>query len=302
MADNEELIETVVDLLDRLARQVAAVRNGETTARDDLAAVLHMLVGTGDGFGLLDDTAELLGVPPPTVPSWPEADLPSEMDGLPVAVALRAVVGDGRGVNRALSEFLGETCLRFLVPGGERYADWSWRDLVMIVRHKFGSHADRNPPDWLSEVRFYLAADTDAVSFLMGSVGEAVLSSSTAWLYEHGVDVDVHAPGSRYLGGVDLIQAFFLIEKDSRLDVQAQVRFENLASGRRRPIVGGMFSEEPFIFGIDGDGHLAFMRGDKGTSLFDLDRQFRSIGTAMPPNRKSRRAAAVRERRKPTDR
>lgn len=53
-------VERLLENLDRLRSHVEAVREGSTTARDDLATVLHLLVGGDgdtDGYGLVESAA-----------------------------------------------------------------------------------------------------------------------------------------------------------------------------------------------------------------------------------------------------
>ena len=286
-----ETIETIVDQLDRLKRHVGALRNGQTSARDDAATVLHLLVGKGEGYGRLYDAARSLGDDGPRLPVWADPGLVQGSDGLPVIVGLRGVadVTHIETVRRPIPTFLDEVCLRHAVPGVESQADRSWRDVIRHVRNKFGSHADRKPPQWLRDLRYYPAADSDVVPFLMWSVGEAVLEASTEWLRGHRVDIERHQ-SQQYLDGVRLHQANVLYD-DTALDVRAQLQIDNWASGRRRAIVGGLYSNKPFIFGVGADGSLLLDEGKWGMSLRDFHQKFRTSGSPMQPNRKQRRAA-----------
>ena len=205
MPEESSPIERAVETLERLRRHIGAIREGERTARDDLAVVLHLLVGSGPGYGVIQEAVEALGVSSPAIPAW-DADLPSEIDGSPVILGIRSLTDDHTALLLPLSDLLSQTCLRFAVPGMSPEANWSWEALIRKARNKFGGHVDGNPPAWLQDLRYYPVADTDAVTFLLWSIGEAVLAATTRLLHDHGVDIDVYQPDDHYLDGITLQQ------------------------------------------------------------------------------------------------
>ena len=298
MPEESSPVERAVETLERLRRHVGAVRQGERTARDDLAVVLHLLIGTGDGYGVVQEAVEFLGISAPSIRVW-AVDIPEEIDGYPVILGIRSLTDDQAAPLLPLADLLEESCLRFAVPGVSPETNWSWEALIRKLRNKFGGHVDRKPPAWLQDLRYYPVAGTDAVTFLLWSVGEAVLRATTRLLHDQGVDIDVYQPDDYYLDGIALRQAYFLAEPDTKLDVRVQLSCERWASGRRRPILGARFGDLPFIFGLEGDGRLALQLGEPGSSLRDLERLFRStVGPPGQPNRAARRAAAKRMRKR----
>ena len=82
----------------------------------------------------------------------------------------------------------------------EPEANCSWEALIRKVRNKFGGHVDSKPPAWLQDLRYYPVAGTDAVTFLLWSIGEAVLSATTQLLHDEGVEIDVFQPKRPLLG------------------------------------------------------------------------------------------------------
>lgn len=171
VTDAARLLENV----ERLREGVEMVRAGSQTARDQLATVLHVLVGgdgVTDGYGLLGRGLRELGLGDPEAESW-GAPLPANVDGQPVMLALRG--SPEAGQRGALLDHLSEECLRFDIPGIESSASWSYLDVVKKVRNKFASHVDRRPPRWLEELRFFPAGDADAVTFLLWRAAEVSL-------------------------------------------------------------------------------------------------------------------------------
>lgn len=294
IADFDRLVEVV----ERLATHVEIVHGGNVSARDDIANVLWLLIGEGDGYGLLWRVADQLDVEPPNVQCWPDDELPDTLDGMNVQFAIRATPPpDIEGtVVRPLSVLLDQHCLRFAIPGLEPESSWSWKALVKKVRNKFGGHADEKPPRWLSELRYYPAANGDVVAFLMWVIGQATLVSVTAWMNAHGMPVP-SCTRRRYFNGIELSGVFVLAE-GSKFDVRSRVAFEVVVSGRRQTMIGGMFDDEPFLFSIEANGGPSLKVGEEGTTLRELHRQVQATPSPMPPNRKARRTAEARRRRK----
>jgi len=269
----------LLENLERLRSHVESVRALSSTARDDIASVLHALVGgTGqdDGYGLVQRGFDELGIPLPEVPSW-GSDISEEVDGEPVVLALRGSPAT-TAPTAPLLDHLAETCARFAVQGLEPNANWSYLDLIKKVRNKFGSHVDKRPPEWLQELRFYPAGDSDAVTFLLWRAAETTLAAVTEVLSHVGLDTERYEPGDRYLDGIDLKQAFVLGRPNDQLDVRAQLTCAKWASGNRRPVIGGVFGDEPFVFGLEADGRLSLTMGKPGESLLALTESFRLQG------------------------
>ena len=272
-------VERLVENLDRLREKVEAVRGLSPTARDDVATVLHALVGgdgRDDGYGLVNRAFDGLGLGLPKVPSW-DTDVPDEIDGKPVLLALRGSQA-ADGPVAPLPDHLQGTCLRFAVPGIEPDAKWSYLDLIKKVRNKFGSHVDKKPPHWLQDLRFYPAGDSDAVTFLLWRAAEITLASVADVLADAGIAAERYAPGDRYLDGIDLSEAYVLGHPDVHLDVRAELGCTTWASGNRRAIVGGMFGDTPFVFGLMGDARLSIALGPKGASVGEATLMFRLEG------------------------
>jgi hypothetical protein len=157
-------------------------------------------------------------------------------------------------------------------------ANWSSRDLIKKVHNKFGSHVDRKPPRWLEELRYYPAGDADAVTYPLWRAAEDLATAVTGALLVEGCDVEPFEPRDQYLNGIDLPQAYVLGRPGIHLDVRAAVRCESWESGTRRAIVGARFGEEPFVFGVEGDGRLVLSAGAAGTPVADLARDFTQAG------------------------
>lgn len=297
MPEESSPVERAVETLERLRRHVGAVRKGETTARDDLAVVLHLLVGSGAGYGVVEEAVNFLGVSFPSVAAWDD-DIPEEINGNPVILGIRSLTDNETAPMLSLPDFLGQSCLRFAVPGMSPEANWSWEAIIRKTRNKFGGHVDSKPPAWLQDLRYYPVAGTDAVTFLLWSVGEVVLGATTRLLHDHDVDISVFQPDDRYLDGIALQQGYVIAESDTKLDVRALLTCERWASGRRRPILGARFADRPFIFGLEGDGRQVFKMEAPGSSLRELESDFRStLGPRGRPNRAARRAAAAKRKR-----
>ena len=264
----------LIENLGRLRDHAEAVRAGSPTARDDLATVLHVLVGgdgTADGYGLVQRALDEMNLDPPMMHGW-ASTVSEAIDGEPVLLALRG--SPETGTVMTLRDRLSEPCLRFALPGTEPAANWSSLDLIKRVRNKFGSHVDKKPPGWLEELRYYPAGDADAVTYLLWRAAEEVASAVVAALVAGGCDVEPFEPHDRYLNGIDLTQAYVLDRPGVHLDVRAQVQCESWTSGARRAIVGARFGDEPFVFGVEGDGRLALSMGAAGTPVADLAREF----------------------------
>lgn len=269
----------LLENLERLQTHVEAVRALSGTARDDIASVLHALVGgdgADDGYGLVMRGFDELGLPLPEVVSWGR-EIDDQVEGQPVSLALRGSPGVG-GPTVPLPDHLKETCVRFAVQGLEPSANWSYLDLTKKVRNKFGSHVDRKPPKWLTELRFFPAGDSDAVTFLLWRAAETTLSTVTLALVNAGVDVERYQPVDSYLDGIDLQQALVLGRPGDHLDVRAHLACARWASGRRRAVVGGLFGEQAFVFGLEGDGRLALTVGQPGMSVAVVTESFRIEG------------------------
>lgn len=277
MAVSSEL-DRLLDSLDRLRAHVEAVRALSPTARDDIATVLHVLVGGdggADGYGLVVRAFNELGLDMPEA-AGRSADIPETIEGEPVLLGMRGTPTGERAM--PLLDHLDETCLRFAVPGFEPMANWSYLDFVRKARNKFGSHVDKRPPKWLEELRFYPAGDADALTFLLWRAAEVTLTAVTDALVAAGVDAESYEPGDCYLNGIDLEQAYVLGRPGQPLDVRARVRCATWASGSRRPLVGALFDDEPFVFGLEADSRLTFTLGSRGQSVGELTQDFRLQG------------------------
>jgi hypothetical protein len=203
MAGSSE-VDRLLENLERLRAHVEAARALSPTARDDIATVLHELVGGeggADGYGLVMRAFDEQGLDLPTVAAS-GADVAEDINGEPVLLGLRGTPTSER--DTPLIDHLKETCIRFAVPGFEPIANWSYIDLARKARNKFGSHVDKKPPKWLEELRFFSAGDADAVTFLLWRAAEVTLTSVAASLTAAGVDTERYEPDDRYLNGVDL--------------------------------------------------------------------------------------------------
>jgi hypothetical protein len=96
-----------------------------------------------------------------------------------------------------LTRFLQQECVRFAVPGFEPAQSWTWAEIVKKVRNKYGGHVDERPPQWLDELRFYPAADSDMLTLLFWSAGENLLTSATKQLNDHGIRVQPYTQRNR---------------------------------------------------------------------------------------------------------
>lgn len=241
--------------------------------------MLHILVGgvgQADGYGLVDRGFDELGLRLPHVPSWGR-EIDEAVEGEPVTLALRGSPMAST-YTMPLRDHLEETCLRLAVPGLEPHANWSYLDLTKKVRNKFGGHVDKKPPRWLTELRFFPAGDSDAVTFLLWRAAETTLGAVTAALNQSGVDIERYEPGDRYLDGVDLEQALVIGRPDDHLDVRARLACAAWASGTRRALVGALFGDRPFVFGLEADGRLSLTFGKPGNVVVDLAEAFRLQG------------------------
>jgi hypothetical protein len=277
----DHIVREMLNNIERLRDQVDGVRQGSPTARDDMATVLHLLGGgdgNDDGYGLLKSGFDVLDLDPPRTKLW-GSTIDTERDGAPVVLGLRTYPHPSAGQVGSLDEHLCEECLRFAVKGFEPEANWSYLDVIKKVRNKFGSHVDRNPPRWLRELRYYPAADSDALTLLLSSAAETVLTSTTTSLIHAGLNVELHDPANHYLDGIDLGEAYMWGSHGATVNGVARVNAEQWAVGYPRPLIGALFGDRAAIFGLTEDGELKFFYGQPGTSVHDAADEFK----AQPP-------------------
>jgi hypothetical protein len=305
-------VDRMLIALRRLRTSVDAVANGAIDTRDDLAVALHLLLGEGEGYGLLSRVWERLGIAEPIVGGWSSDEItrefppiedgfgPSETIRLPTTLAVRATPTLEESTSVPLSSLVNQECLYFAVPGFEPHGAWTWAALLRKLRNKFGGHVDAKPPRWLDELRFYPAADQDAVAYLLWRLGTVVLRSVTRRLDEVGLDVERYEVDQSYSGGMRLDE-FCVLQSGTKLDVRAHLECDRWDVGYRRLVVGARHGDRPFILGLEGDARLSLSVGDPGSSLRDLEFEFRSKQPNAAPRRGSReqRRAAARRRRRP---
>jgi len=271
-------VDRLVENLDRLRTHVESVRALSTTARDDLASVLHTIVGDGRGYQLAERAFSELHVDLPEVAMWGKG-IAAQKDEFTVELGLRGSPAEAH-LTGPLLEHLDETCLRFAVPGVQPEANWSYRDLIKKVRNNFGSHADGSPPQWLTDLRVYPAGDSDAVTFLLWRAGEVTLRALTAALNTASVDIDMYEPEDDYLDGIHLIEAAIMVSPDLTT-VDMHMRPASW-KGRHPAIIGGQCSQGPVLAGLNSAGHPTLAQGEPGSSVEDLLERHRRQGLPKP--------------------
>jgi hypothetical protein len=272
--DPDERLEQLTELLNRLQNHVTLAEAGHLSARDDMAVILHQLVGIGGGYGMLNECLPLTGSDALKFPAWDIA-LPKELAApsdparrIPVIFVLRSPAHD-EAVAVDLPTLLKEPCIFYSSNDGAAQ-EITWGQLIRLTRNKFGAHTDDSPPAWLSEIRFYPAAGADVVSYLLWAISRLILKVVTATLATTGL-IFPFVSADNYFMGIDLKIA--IVGWDGKtLDCTAHVGCAKWASGDKQAIVGARYDDTPFIFGILGDGRLSLVNGTKGLPLRSLYR------------------------------
>jgi hypothetical protein len=305
-------VEQNVENLDRLKRQLRDLKAGETSARDDVAVILQILVGDGGGYGIFHDLCEAESLGEPTVRGWLN-DIPASFPApghFPASMNFDQEISDYHGdvvlgirpypaphlsdTFVPLSDYLQQSCLRFEHPNAPA-TNWSYVDVIKKVRNKFGSHVDPRPPQWLRELRYYPAADRDVVSLLMWSIGTTVHAAA-----RNHIDMLMGGPATSAvpdytIGAIDLSLAYVTSEGEDGWGQVSVLRARRPTPGVPIPIIGAVTHNRSLIFGLTGEGVFTVLEGEDGIGLDEALNRFRVQPGVM--NRDQRRAAARGRRR-----
>jgi hypothetical protein len=124
-------------VLDRLNRQLRDIKEGQLSARDDLAVSLHLLIGKGRGYGLVDRAFSGHGIPSPRIIAWNDpkirTSIPSAkgsgVSSKPMVLGIRSTCprGSQEGSAAPISDFLKQECLRYSAnrDGDAELFSWS---------------------------------------------------------------------------------------------------------------------------------------------------------------------------------
>jgi hypothetical protein len=293
-------IEHMVDALERTSAHLTAIYTGAADVGPDLATTLHLLVGEGDGYGWLAKALEELEIDP----RYPLFEV--GLGGDDVVLHLRSdcpLDPEEPPAYGTLDRYLDETCVRWAIPGVEPTENHPRRKIIKWIRNKYGSHMDKKPAQWLDDLRVYPAGDRSALTYLAATTGRGLLENTVPALVTAGAlePGQVQVPG-RYMSGIDVSQAIVTKETQGRYGLIGHVRAERW-SGRsaRSAVVGAVVDDMPMIFGIEAAGQLTLFHGEAGTTLEQLERDFRARPASPPvvptPNRSERRRQQ-RERRR----
>lgn len=275
-------VEHLVDYLERLEDAVDAIRGGSRVARDGLATVLHVLVSD-----LIPSACTELGIEEPSISVWSDSDLIEQYEGRPVAFAFRAAAPDAGLSVAPVSQGWTQPCLRWADPSVNPQQSFSIAELAMMVRHKYGSHVDRNPQEWLRRLRIYPVAGSDAVTYLLWSHAEVLLEACTHHFAASGIDVAPWSRPSPYLDGLAVSEGFAVVD-GAGVDLICRVSSDRWQSGNGRPVFGGVFDRRPFLLCLNPEGQMESVVGAPGSALEALERACRRESTL---NRAARRAA-----------
>lgn len=260
-------------VLMRLEHHLKSMHSGQSIVKDDLASVLHILHGKGEGYGLILRAANELGTQPPVVHGW-KGPIPETIDGSNVMLGLRLEPDSTDSVMMGIGEFMQQACLRFAVNGLSPEATWSYQDVIKKVRNKWGSHASNKPPQWLDTLRFYQAADHDLLAALLQACGETTLSSTTQWL-KNFRSVKAYSAPINSRTAIEFFEGYALKTTEG-FDIRAKVQFSKQLKAPY--LIFGIELDEPIIFGASQNHKLALMVGEKAEPLSNLEQRFRSIG------------------------
>lgn len=290
MSELEKLLVT----LDRLEENLAAVKDGSLTGRDDLATTIHLLIGEGDGYDQIRKGFEETGMNLPSVSGFRDARLPTLIEGKNVALCLRTVNFD-KSIQLPLPDVLNQVCVYHDGSVWNSAKELTWKDIVKKSRNKFASHIDEKPPAWLETLRYYPSANADVITLLLWSLGEALLEACTTSLSQGGVEAVPYAAVDN-LHGISFQQGELLTFAPQQIKAGAYIKITTRTE-KPRTILGGVYLERAFIIGVNEQLQVSCLIGDPGVSLESLESSF-ILGPQAPSMNRAARRAAMRNRNK----
>ncbi len=246
-ADQGGTIQELVEATHRLSRHARAIRNGDISARGDLATTLHLLIGEGDGYGLLIRGLDSVGLDLPSVPGW-HTEIKREFEGSPVRLGFRTATGDSMP-EIAITEAMNEPCVFVDMPELDQTSEWSFATLTTKVRNNWGGHVERKPPRWLASLRYFPASGCDITTLLIWSAAETLLQALSRHLVDAGFDDQLYDFPHRQLAGVELQQAYACADASGRYGLIAQVQVPPHHQSRSI-VFGGELDQCHYMFAI----------------------------------------------------
>lgn len=164
-----EYIATFADLVARLDRHIVNVGNQQKGARDDLAAVLRILINRDGGNDAIGRFCKLTKRPEPQICvstlNLNSKHLVLQIAGLPEVDNLQLNTTVPTGLRTT-------TCVAKMEQGKVR--TFTWETLIDAYGNTFGSHLGQKIPKLLDEVRLHGFGDTDFGSYMLRSIGVAI--------------------------------------------------------------------------------------------------------------------------------
>ncbi len=273
--------------LERLESHLDSIQGGSLTARDDLASVLQLLVHKGEGYDLIGKAFDELGIPPLLLPAFRDKDISRKYNGKDVHLAIRtANITDDTVLE--LDAMLDQEVIFHDSSVWSTDSSFGWRKVIANSRNKYGSHVDTAPPEWLKDLRYYPASNSDVMTLLLWSFGEALLGAITAHLAVHKQGVMLYKP-RHDLNGISFQNGLLVADSKTVVTVAADFMVTQEYQGQRT-ILGGTYAKRAFILGLNALRQPIIAMGDPGKSLEDIEHQFITGISPDGLNRAQRRA------------
>jgi len=273
--------------LERLEEHLNSVKSGSLVAKDDLASVLHILVNNGEGYDLIKKTLEEISASDLNISAFKSQLISRKRDGLDIRLAIRTA-NITSSYKVALGEMLKQEVIYHDNSVWSAQSSLNWSQIIAKSRNKHGSHVDDGSIAWLKDLRYYPAANSDVLTLLLWSFGEALLEAITKHLVANGVDITIyHATHS--LNGINFQTGMLTAESANDVRVAATVALTEDAHGNRT-IFGGIYGDQAFILGVNSTRQTTATIGKPGVSLEDIEHEFITGQNPAQLNRAQRRA------------
>ncbi len=281
-----KLDELIVNL-ERLEAHLDAIFSGSLVARDDLASVLQILLHDGEGHDLINKAFDEQGLPQLSMAAHQQPQINRSRNSQPVILAIRAVNSDA-STPQPLDDVLNQEAIFHDNSVWSSSSSLTWKQVIAKSRNQYGSHIDDEPVRWLEDLRIYPVANADAMTFLLWSIGEALLGSLSAHLASNGADM-LSYQRRKSLNGIEIQEGHVLSVPPTSIQVGADLMITD-EHRSQRTIFGGIYNSTPFLFGINKNRQVVALKGNQGDSLEDLESHFLLGSAGDGLNRATRRA------------
>lgn len=289
MSPTEELLLN----MERLESHLDAINSGSQIARDELATVLQIMTHDGHGFDLINKSLNELGYSGLQMPGYQSDQTYRSYDGKDVALAIRPVNQDPLAV-MALSDLLKQEAIYHDNSSWASNDSITWKQIIAHSRNNHGAHAGEDPKAWLEDLRIFPISDSDVMTFLLWSFGEALLEALTTHYATNGFGMMIHKRRTS-LNGINLKDAHILHQPPTSIIAGTDLMITE-ESTRPRTLFGGMYNDTPFVVGMSALRRVNIIRGNKGNSIEDLESEFLFGNAGDNMNRYQRRQLKQRSK------